>query len=112
MKFAILIFIFLLIISFQTKAQPPDSIVVGEKGVFDKVDIEAKFQGGEIAWRKFLEQNLRANVPVDKGAPMGAYTVWVQFIVNKEGKIEDVKALTNYGYGMEQEVSRIIKIGP
>jgi protein TonB len=36
----------------------------------------------------------------------------VQFIVDKEGNISDVKALTNQGYGMEDEAVRVIKKGP
>lgn len=80
--------------------------------IFEKVDIEASFPGGDMAWKKFLEQNLRGDAASENGAPSGKYTVWVQFIVDKEGKITDVKALTNNGYGMEKEVLRIIKIGP
>ncbi len=80
--------------------------------IFEKVDIEAAFEGGEQGWRTFLEQNLNANTPVDKGAPAGSYTVWVQFIVDKEGKISDIKALTRNGYGMENEVMRIIRKSP
>jgi len=33
-------------------------------------------------------------------------------VVDKEGNITDVKALTNNGYGMEEEVVRLIKKGP
>jgi protein TonB len=36
----------------------------------------------------------------------------VQFIVDKQGNISDVKALTNHGYGMEEEAIRAIKRGP
>jgi protein TonB len=36
----------------------------------------------------------------------------VQFVVDKEGNISDVKALTNHGYGMEQEAVRAIQKGP
>ena len=50
--------------------------------------------------------------PVDNGAPEGTYTVYVQFVVDKEGNISDVKALTNHGYGMEEEAVRVIKKGP
>ncbi|MFN4314813.1 MAG: energy transducer TonB [Chitinophagaceae bacterium] len=35
--------------------------------------------------------------------------VSVQFIVDKDGNISDIKALTNNGYGMEAEVLRAIK---
>jgi len=83
-----------------------------ENKVFEKVEIEAMFPGGESAWRKYLERNLNANTPVDNGAPEGSYTVWVQFIVDKEGNISDVKPLTSHGYGMEDEAAKIIKKGP
>jgi protein TonB len=83
-----------------------------ENKIFEKVEIEAAFPGGESAWRKYLERNLNANTPVDNGAPEGSYTVWVQFIVDKEGNISDVKPLTSHGYGMEEEAAKIIKKGP
>ena len=76
------------------------------------MEVEASFKGGESAWRRYLERNLNANTPVDNGAPEGQYTVWVQFIVNKAGKISDVKALTSHGYGMEDEAVKIIRKGP
>lgn len=79
---------------------------------FTKVEVEASFKGGEGAWRKYLERNLNASAPVDNGANPGSYTVVVQFIVDKEGNISDVKALTNHGYGMEDEAVRVIKRGP
>lgn len=83
-----------------------------ENKVFDKVEIEAAYPGGDVAWRKYLERTLNANVPVDNGAPADKYTVYVQFIVDKEGNISDVRALTNHGYGMEGEAVRVIKAGP
>lgn len=83
-----------------------------ENKIFEKVEIEAAFPGGESAWRKYLERNLNANTPVDNGAPEGSYTVWVQFIVDKEGNISEVKPLTTHGYGMEDEAVKIIKKGP
>lgn len=76
---------------------------------FVKVDVEATYPGGIQGWRRFLEKNLNANVPVDNGAPIGIYTVIAQFIVDKNGNLSDIKTLTNFGYGMEQEVIRILK---
>jgi len=83
-----------------------------ENKIFEKVEIEASFKGGESAWRKYLERNLNPSTPVDNGAPEGMYTVYVQFVVSKDGSISDVKALTNHGYGMEAEAVRVIKKGP
>ncbi len=83
-----------------------------ENKVFEKVEVEASFKGGEKEWRRFLERNLDANTPVENGAPAGSYTVVVQFIVDKEGKISDVKAITSRGFGMEEEAVKIIRKGP
>lgn len=83
-----------------------------ENKVFEKVEVEATFPGGEREWKKYLERNLDANVPIDNGAPEGTYTVIVQFIVDKEGNISDVKALSSRGFGMEDEAMKIIKKGP
>ena len=92
----------------NNQASPPPTDTT-EGNVFEKVDVEATFPGGETAWRKYLEKNLNPNVPVENGAPVGIYTVIVQFIVDKTGAISDIKTLTNFGYGMEQEVLRIMK---
>jgi periplasmic protein TonB len=48
-------------------------------------------------------------VPVDNKAPKGRYVVIVRFIVAKDSSISDVVAETIHGYGMEQEVVRVIK---
>ncbi|HEU4861504.1 MAG TPA: energy transducer TonB [Chitinophagaceae bacterium] len=109
----ILIFLFALpgIPLFSQTSDLADSTIADDR-IFEKVEVEATFPGGEGAWRKYLEKNLNPNVPVENGAPIGIYTVIVQFIVDKNGKISDLKTLTNFGYGMEQEVLRIIQKGP
>jgi protein TonB len=80
-----------------------------ENKVFTKVEIEASFAGD---WAKFLQRNLNADVAVNAGAPPGTYQVIVQFIVDKEGNVSDVKGLTNHGYGMEEEAMRAIRKAP
>ena len=83
-----------------------------ENKIFDKVEIEAGFPGGEGKWRQYLERNCNGQIASDQGAPEGTYTTVVQFVVDKEGNISDVRALTNHGYGMEEEAMRVIKKGP
>jgi protein TonB len=79
-----------------------------EPGIFERVEIEAEFPGGVNKWRQYLERNLR----VDDQVPEGTYAVLIQFVVDTEGNISDVIALTNHGYGMEDEAKRVIKRGP
>jgi protein TonB len=83
-----------------------------ENTIFTKVEVEAAFPGGDAGWRRYLEKNLQGFNPADNGAPAGNYTVYVQFVVDKEGNISDVRALTNHGYGMEDEAMKVIKKGP
>jgi len=80
--------------------------------IFSKVEIEAAFPGGDAAWRRYLEKNLMNFNPADNGAPDGMYTVRVRFIVDKQGNIDSVTALSHYGYGMEEIAIRVIKKGP
>jgi protein TonB len=86
--------------------------VEDENKIFDKVEIEASFPGGDSKWRQYLERNANGQVATDNGAPEGVYQTVVQFVVDKEGNISDVRALTNHGYGMEEEAIRVIKKGP
>ena len=83
--------------------------VEDDNTIFTKVEIEADFPGGVGAWRKYLERNLNADVPGEKGAPDGQYTVIVEFVVDREGNVSDVKTLTSHGYGMEEEAARVIR---
>lgn len=80
-----------------------------EPEIFTKVEIDAQYPGGQSAWRTFLERNLRADVATENGASPGTYTVIVQFVVDKEGVVSDIKPLTSVGFGMEQEAVRVLK---
>jgi Gram-negative bacterial TonB protein C-terminal len=88
---------------------PVADTAIADTTIFKKVEIEADFPGGVQAWKKYLEKNLNAAVPGEKGAPDGMYQVMVEFVVNKIGWVSDIKPITSHGYGMEQEVMRIIK---
>ena len=101
-------FFFSLLVSLQMTAQE-NQAPASSDAIFEKVEVEADFPGGIPAWRKFLEQNLNPSVPVDNGAPSGSYTVYVQFIVGKDGQVSAIKPLTRQGYGMEAEVVRTMK---
>lgn len=83
-----------------------------ENKIFNKVEVEAAFPGGDAAWRRYLQNNLDANTPVDNGASEGTYQVVIRFIVAKDGSISDVVAETSFGHGMEAEAVKIIKKGP
>ena len=79
---------------------------------FKTVQIQAKFPGGPDAWIKYLQRNLRSDVPVENGAAPGKYTVIVSFLVDKDGNISEVKAENDPGFGTAGEAVRVIQRGP
>jgi N-acetylmuramoyl-L-alanine amidase len=80
--------------------------------VFTAVQEEPKFNGGKEAWTKFLQENLNRSLPVDKGAVPGKYTVILSFIVDTKGKVSNVEAENDPGYGTAEEAVRVMKLSP
>ncbi len=78
----------------------------GSDEPFSVVEVDAKFPGD---WKKFLERNLNPEVPNDNGAPTGSYSVVIRFVVDTEGNVSDIKALTAHGYGLEEEAIRVLR---
>lgn len=87
----------------EAKKPDPDGIWIGP------IEIEAEYIGGPKEWEKFLRRNLEPEVPIDNNAAPGRYTVYIQFIVDKEGNVSDMKPLTAHGFGMEQEAIRVLR---
>ncbi len=83
-----------------------DDKVTRETGPAETVDIDARFDGN---WKRFLETNLDAEIPVENGAPEGRYSVVVRFVVDTDGKISEITALTAHGFGLEEEAVRVIR---
>lgn len=73
------------------------------------VQVPSKFVGN---WESFLRRHLNPDVPVDNDAPGGRYRIVIQFVVDKEGNISEIKPLTNFGYGMEEEAVRVLRKSP
>lgn len=73
---------------------------------------EATFEGGMPVWIRYLQKNLKGETAEKNGARAGTYQVIVRFIVNKNGTVSDVMPETKFGFGMEQEVVRVIKNSP
>ncbi len=80
--------------------------------LFTQTQVPPSFPGGLSAWTNYLQRNLNRDIPVEKGGPPGKYTVVVEFIVDKEGKLSDIKAMNDPGYGTAAEAVRVIEKGP
>jgi protein TonB len=74
--------------------------------IFTKVEIESEYPGGMPAWQRFLNRNLRyPQDAIDQGVE-GFVTV--QFIVDKEGNVSNVEAVSG-PTELRAEAIRVIK---
>ena len=80
--------------------------------IFTQVENEAKFPGGDSAWKKYLQKNLDPSAPVEEGWSEGIYKVIVSFKVNKDGSLEDIKTDNYQGSKTAVECINLIKKGP
>lgn len=96
--------------SFSTKSDTLS--LTNLKPVFTTAQQQPQFPGGNDGWKTFLENNLDASLPAKNKAPKGIYTVTVSFLVDENGKVSDVKAVNDPGYGTAAEAVRVIAKGP
>jgi protein TonB len=73
---------------------------------FTKVEIESEYPGGASAWARYLNKSLTYPSEAQEAEVQG--TVVVQFIVDKEGNVSDVEAISG-PKELQAEAVRVIK---
>ena len=73
---------------------------------FTKVEIESEYPGGTAAWARYLNKSLRYPQEAIDNEIQG--TIVVQFIVDKEGNVSDVEAVSG-PQELRDEAVRVIK---
>jgi TonB-dependent SusC/RagA subfamily outer membrane receptor len=86
--------------------------VVDVSPVFTTVEVLPVFNKVDNGWARYLERSLDRDLPKRRGAPAGQYTVMVSFIIDKNGKVQNVKSLNDPGYGSAEEALRVIEHCP
>jgi len=74
--------------------------------IWNKVEIPSEYPGGTAAWQRFLNRNLRFSQEAIDNEIQGA--VVVQFIVDQEGNVSDVQAISGPDE-LRAEAVRVIK---
>lgn len=99
----------ILLLSIGLFANAQEKITTDTSSKDVRPEKEASFPGGLPGWRNYLINNLNADVPIKNGAPVGKYTVLVQFKVCTDGSLCDIEARNNPGFGLSDEAIRVIK---
>lgn len=81
-----------------------------ENDIFDMVEQAPDFVGGMGEWNNFLASNLNYPPQAKENGIEG--TVFIAFVVRKDGKVTDVELLRGIGGGCDEEALRVIQLSP
>jgi len=96
------------------EAQEDENIVITKmimkEGVFDVVEDMPVPSGGMEGWNNYLRENLKYPTQARKMGIEG--TVYVVFVVNTDGSMQDLAILRGIGGGCDEEAMRVIRNAP
>jgi len=86
------------------QVEPP---VKEDLTVYKIVDVYASYPGGTEAMYKFISDN--STYPIEATEKLVHGTVYVSAIVEKNGKLTDIKIVRGIGSGCDEEAIRVVK---
>jgi len=107
--YVLLLFVF----STKTMAQTgANKAEVKEKDLYTMADIEKtpEFPGGITEFYKFVGKNFKTPEAAVKDKFEGK--AYMQFVIEKDGTLTDIKTVKDAGYGIGDEVIRVLKLSP
>jgi periplasmic protein TonB len=79
--------------------------------VFNKVEVDAAFPGGDLAWKEYVTKAIMKHIKqLERSNITG--TCIVRFIVDKKGNVSAVEATTLVGSTLAEIAVNAIKNGP
>ena len=83
---------------------------VEEQEIFIIVENQPEFPGGEQALYKFIRDNVKYPSLARETGIEG--TVYIQFVVEPDGRVSNVKVVRSVGGGCDEEAVRVVKAMP
>ncbi|KAF5060119.1 hypothetical protein DSECCO2_328930 [anaerobic digester metagenome] len=83
---------------------------VAEAEIFMVVEEAPVYPGGDEERSKFFSENLRYPHEAREASVEG--TVYVTFVIERDGSLSDIKILRGLGYGLDDEVLRVMRLMP
>jgi len=94
----------------EKSAQAPESKPKSDERIFLVVEQPPEFPGGKVALKKFISDNLIA--PKTANSEKLSGQVFVSFIVNADGSLEDIALKKGLSPEHNQEALRIVNLMP
>lgn len=88
----------------------PDEVDVEENQPFIAVEEDPQFPGGNTARVRYLANNIKYPKTARELGIQG--TVYLSFIVEKDGSVTNVEILRGIGYGCDEEALRVVRKMP
>lgn len=89
---------------------PPQDTKIVEEEIIDFADVDPTFPGGEAEMARFIQRNI---VYPELSREMGEQgTVYVRFVVNSDGTIQDVEVVKGVSEALDKEAMRVVKKMP
>lgn len=83
---------------------------IEEEPIVDFAEVEPAFPGGEVAMANFIKENIEYPELAREMGEQG--TVYIQFVVNSDGSIQDVVVLKGVSELLDKEATRVVKKMP
>jgi protein TonB len=91
--------------------EPVEEVVVeDENKIFTVVEQQPEFQGGYEAMMNFIKKNMRYPASARRMGVDG--TVYVSFVVSKDGSISEVKTIRGISADCDKEAMRVVSMMP
>jgi protein TonB len=104
----------LIVILFSAKSMAQDLTSKKEDlssgDIFVAVEIAADFPGGIYGFRDFVKTNFK--IPKKAVRKKMKAEISMQFIVEKDGSLSDIKVLNNPGFALDEEALRVVQLSP
>jgi periplasmic protein TonB len=91
-------------------APPPPPVEEEKDEVFMIVEDQPTFEGGMEAFYKFVNKNIEYPKQARRMGVEGK--VFVQFVVDKDGSLSEIKVIKGIGAGCDEEAVRALKESP
>ncbi len=81
-----------------------------EEEIFEFVPVEARYIGGFEAMKKYIRDNIR--IPNDGFTEMESGTVYLSFVVEKDGEVSNVVVEKGINPALDREAKRVVRSFP